>query len=87
MSAALMTRMAKEDAASTNRGLSRRLSTGSPEPPPVWQMICEFANGYCVCAATREDGPPCHAVGVIEQRVRNRVALDDLRRAERRAKP
>lgn len=80
----VLTRMAKEDAASANRGNLRRMSTGSPEPPPVWQMICEFANGYCVCAATREDGPPCSGVEVIEQRIRNRVALDDLRRTERR---
>ncbi len=87
MSAGILTRMAKEAAASTNRGNSRLLSTGAPEPPPVWQMLCEFANGYCVCAATREDGPPCGAVEVIEQRIRNRVALGDRRKAERRSRP
>jgi len=86
MTTALLVQMETAGEGTHHRATFRRLSTGSPEPPPVWQMICEFANGYCVCAATREDGPPCHAVAVIEQRVRNRVALDDLRRAERRAK-
>lgn len=59
-----------------------RMSTGAPLAPPPWQLICEFANGYCVCAATRADGPPCHAVEIVAQRVKNRV-LHDLSVAER----
>ena len=61
---------------------NERYSTGAPKCPPVWQLICEFANGACVCAHTR--GEPCDAVMIIERRVRNRVALDDW--AEARAK-
>lgn len=62
-----------------------RLLTGAPVPPPVWQMICEFANGTCVCAATRADGPPCHAVEIVAQRVKNRLALDDVDRRKVKA--
>ncbi len=51
----------------------QRMSTGAPLPPPVWQLICEVAHGSCVCAATRADGPPCHAVEVISGRIRNRI--------------
>lgn len=57
-----------------------RMSTGSPMPPPAWQMICEFANGSCVCAQTGGDGPPCHAVTVVTQRIKSRLAIDAGRR-------
>ncbi len=60
-----------------------RYATGAPKCPPVWQLICEFANGTCVCAAT--EGEPCDAVAIMDRRIRNRVALDDWE-AERRAK-
>lgn len=61
-----------------------RMSTGSPMPPPAWQMICEFANGVCVCAQTRADGSPCHAVEIVAQRIKNRLALDEFRKGKRR---
>ncbi|GLS29940.1 hypothetical protein [Neomesorhizobium albiziae] len=53
-----------------------RLSTGAPMPPPVWQILCEFANGSCVCAHTEKDDPPCHAVTVVERRIRDRLYHD-----------
>lgn len=53
----------------------RRYSTGSPKPPPVWQLLCEFANGACVCAHTARDRP-CHAVEVMEQRIRNVILAE-----------
>lgn len=59
-----------------------RMSTGAPLPPPAWQMICEFANGSCVCARTRADGPPCYAIEIVERRIKNRI-LHDLAAAER----
>lgn len=59
---------------------ARRYTTGAPKPPPVWQLICEFANGACVCAATDRDDP-CEAVRVISQRVRNRVMTEIARGA------
>lgn len=55
--------------------MSERLSTGAPMPPPVWQLLCEFANGTCVCVG-RQDAAPCHAVAVVEQRIRDRVFHD-----------
>lgn len=72
-----------ERLAELNAGPPPRMSTGSPLPPPAWQMICEFANGYCVCAATRGEGPPCHAVEIVTQRIRNRLQ-HDIAAAERR---
>lgn len=61
-----------------------RMSTGSPMPPPAWQMICEFANGVCVCAQTRFEGPPCQAVAIVAQRIKNRLALDECRKRKGR---
>jgi hypothetical protein len=52
-----------------------QLSTGAPLPPPVWQMLCEFANGSCACAATGA-ARPCQSVEVAAARIRNRVLLD-----------
>lgn len=73
----------------TLKEAERRLSTGAPLPAPIWQMVCEFANGACVCAATSADGPPCHAVELIERRVVDRAYHDlslthDLRRKAKR---
>ncbi|MEO3997199.1 hypothetical protein [Mesorhizobium sp. CAU 1732] len=75
---------------SADRANERRLSTGAPLPAPIWQMICEFANGSCVCAATSGDGGPCHAVDLIARRVTDRAYHDlsqshDLRRKSRHA--
>jgi hypothetical protein len=63
-----------------------RLSTGAPMPPPAWQLICEFANGACVCAATRGEGPPCHAVEVITTRIKNTIAAEELQARKAKAK-
>lgn len=51
-----------------------RLSTGAPVPPPIWQIVCEFANGSCVCARTR--GAPCDSVAAVEQRILARAVVD-----------
>ncbi|MCA0275855.1 MAG: hypothetical protein LCH86_07625 [Proteobacteria bacterium] len=52
-----------------------RLSTGAPMPPPVWQMLCEFANGSCICATTDAD-QPCTSVATAAERIRSRALLD-----------
>lgn len=52
-----------------------RYATGAPKAPPVWQLVCEFANGACVCAHQGRD-EPCAAVVAIDQRIRNRVMAD-----------
>ncbi|MFN3549240.1 MAG: hypothetical protein ACK4U0_17270 [Mesorhizobium sp.] len=59
---------------------ARMPATGAPMPAPVWQMICEFANGHCLCAA-RGVGP-CEATALVAARIRSRVELDIM--AERR---
>lgn len=58
--------------------VARRLSTGAPEPPPVWQLLCEFANGYCICGSTGRE-QPCDTVQVAADRIVNRVLLDRSR--------
>lgn len=65
-----------------------RYPSGAPIPPPVWQLLCEFANGACVCAHMEKAGP-CEAVRVTEDRIRNRLAAEssETRRASRRARP
>lgn len=52
--------------------------TGAPAPPPVWQLVCEFANGSCVCVRTGKG--PCEAVRVVATRIEDR-AFHDLGQA------
>lgn len=52
-----------------------QLSTGAPLPSPVWQMLCEFANGSCACAATGA-GRACQSVEAAAQRISDRVFHD-----------
>lgn len=61
--------------------IRRMPATGAPMPPPVWQMVCEFANGHCLCAA--RGVRPCEATATAAARIRTRVELDLM--AERRA--
>ena len=64
--------------------LERRPLTGSPAPRPIWQVVCEFANGICHCAK-RSDKPPCNAVLLAETAVIERIAYEAaLRREEGR---
>lgn len=65
-----------------------RYPSGAPKPPPVWQLLCEFANGACVCAHTGRD-EPCHAVEVLEQRIRNVIMAEigETHQLVRRARP
>lgn len=60
----------------------QRLSTGAPMPPPVWQLLCEFANGSCICAASEAERP-CHSVQTAAERIESRVRLDLVRGARR----
>lgn len=61
--------------------IRRMPATGAPMSPPVWQMVCEFANGHCLCAA-RGVGP-CEATATAAARIRTRVEFDLME--ERRA--
>jgi hypothetical protein len=66
--------------------VERRPLTGSPAPRPVWQVVCEFANGMCLCAK-RTDKPPCNAALLAQAAVLERVAYEAaLRREERRGR-
>ena len=70
------------------RSMARYPATGAPKPPAVWQLVCEFANGACVCAHVGREAP-CDAVDTIARRIRNTVlaeiAAEDRRR--RKARP
>lgn len=67
--------------------MMNRTMSGAPMPPPIWQLICEFANGSCTCAATRADGPPCDAVTAIERRIIDRAYHDLSQTHQMRRKP
>jgi len=70
------------------RTVERYPATGAPKSPPPWQLICEFANGACVCAHVGREAP-CDAVEIVARRVKNgilaEIAAEDRRR--RRARP
>jgi hypothetical protein len=55
--------------------LERRPLTGAPAPRPAWQVICEFANGSCICASI-ETSIPCASVALAEQAVRERMMFE-----------